>query len=145
MSNDKLISELTIIFPSCDKYSELWTDHYILDIGFEKHRNYLNGRKDIITRSRDSHFQYRNSLQAALWNVRTLKQILVPGESAWEFEAIGNERSKLISQPFYMVIENAPISYLNAVDKGRFNRPVVDFINNSGVSFYPQKMPVSKK
>ncbi len=41
-------------------YIELWKGHYIFDIGFEKHRNYLNNRKDIIMRSRDSHAQYSN-------------------------------------------------------------------------------------
>lgn len=36
---------------------------------------------------------YRVSTQAAFWHVETLRQLLVPGESAWEFEVNGTKRS----------------------------------------------------
>jgi hypothetical protein len=36
---------------------------------------------------------YRVSTQAAFWEVETLRRLLVPGESAWEFEVNGSKRS----------------------------------------------------
>lgn len=36
---------------------------------------------------------FRVSAQAAFWRVETLRQLLVPGESAWEFEVNGTKRS----------------------------------------------------
>jgi hypothetical protein len=36
---------------------------------------------------------YRVSTQAAFWRAETLRQLLVPGESPWEFETNGTKRS----------------------------------------------------
>lgn len=52
---------------------------------------------------------YRCSLQAALWNVQTLRSLLVPGESGWDMEGAGTERSRTLSEAFYATPMNAPI------------------------------------
>jgi hypothetical protein len=39
---------------------------------------------------------YRASTQAAIWEVATLADLLVEGESAWEFELNGTERSRAL-------------------------------------------------
>ena len=60
---------------------------------------------------------YRPTCVWALWRVETLRQLLVPGESAWQFERNGSPRSDQFDG-FYAVHE--PIFlYHNTVIRGR--------------------------
>jgi hypothetical protein len=68
--------------------------------------------------------EYRTSLQAALWRTDTLRELLVAGESAWDFELIGTPRSRHYSG-FWSVQpgEGKGIDYLNsAIVQGRWTR-----------------------
>ncbi|RYG74982.1 hypothetical protein EON80_02180 [bacterium] len=66
--------------------------------------------------------EYRTSLQAAIWRVETLRELLVAGESAWDFELVGTPRSRNL-EGFWSVKTDA-IDYLNsAIVKGRWIRP----------------------
>lgn len=123
-------------------YAGICLDDGMFEHGFEKNKRYPDGRNDVIIRSKDKATEYRTSLQPSIWNAKTLKKILVPGESAWDFEVIGNIRSKRITQDFYMVVKDAPISYLNAVDKRSYIKSVIDYINKSGIEFAPKKLPI---
>jgi hypothetical protein len=44
---------------------------------------------------------FRASLQAALWRREVLLELLRRGESAWDFERDGSERSRAVPAPFY--------------------------------------------
>ena len=43
---------------------------------------------------------YRTSLQASIWSVETLKKLLRPGESGWDMEKYGSERSMALPELF---------------------------------------------
>ena len=46
---------------------------------------------------------YRVSLQAAIWERRTLEALLVEGESGWHMETLGSARSRALAAPFLSV------------------------------------------
>jgi len=88
--------------------------------------------------------EYRNALQVAIWNKKTLKELLVSGESPWEFEMQGSIRSSSIDKPFMCVLSNCPVSYFGAVEKGYWSPTAIEFLNKENI---PVKitMPVSGK
>jgi len=64
---------------------------------------------------------YRTSLQCAVWNVKALKEILVPGESGWDFESNSVARSSSIKRPFLSVYHQIEFANLNK------NKHVIDY------------------
>lgn len=126
-------------------YAEVFFDYGV--IKNEKHKNYPQEREDVIIRSRGKDAKYRTSLQASLWNIKTLKKLLVTGESAWDFEIYGSMRSKFMAQPFYAIAhENGSIiSYLNAAERGQYRKSVVEYINKEFGEFQPKKLPINPK
>jgi len=73
---------------------------------------------------------YRISLFATIWRMSTLRQILRPGESAWEFELKGTERSRTLDG-FYTVL-NEVFSYLHGVERGIWIRPTAKALERFG-------------
>jgi hypothetical protein len=63
---------------------------------------------------------FRVSLQAALWRREALLDLLSPGESAWQFEVSGSERSARIAAPFYSTW-TAVIDYVGVILRGRWS------------------------
>lgn len=53
--------------------------------------------------------KFRVSLQAGLWQRSTLEKLLFDGESGWEVEIRGSERSQRFSEPFFAVSHLRPI------------------------------------
>lgn len=49
---------------------------------------------------------YRLSLQSAIWRRETLLKLLAPGESAWQFELNGTQRSRQFETGFYSARAN---------------------------------------
>ena len=139
VDESRLINIITYMNKTNAAYTELYYDLGIFNptLGKEKTKNYAQGIDNLIIRSNNSY--YRTSLQACVWEVDALKKILKSGESPWEFEQIGTERSRKINHPFYMVMEKNVISYKNAVEKGSYHQDVVDYINNNGIVFDPKK------
>jgi len=95
---------------------------------------------DLMIKNRRGH--YRNSTQISLWQKKDFLSLLKPGESAWDFEIIGNKRTRNYLRPFFWVTENYPFSYLNAVDKKTYRGSVVDYVNKEGFNFHPTKLPI---
>ena len=62
---------------------------------------------------------YRVSTQAAIWKVEVLKKLLVPGESAWEFEKNATIRSNTYSG-FVSVWEDALPYGHHVVERGKW-------------------------
>lgn len=83
---------------------------------------------------------YRNNTQAAIWDVDVLRSLIKLGESAWEFEMKGNDRSKKIHKPFFGLISKPAISYINAVGKGYFCRAALKEIQKDYPNFKPQRI-----
>lgn len=65
---------------------------------------------------------YRVSLQAALWKKQTLEKLLVEGESGWDMEILGSERSNNIDDLFLSIKKKPLIPYLwrTAIQKGKW-------------------------
>ncbi len=70
--------------------------------------------------------EYRVNLQLGAWNKDLLHNLLISGESPWEFELKGSKRSDEISNPCLCIVEDpkkdyvhGPITYLcSALSKG---------------------------
>jgi hypothetical protein len=62
---------------------------------------------------------YRTSLQAAFWRRTTLQELLVSGESPWQFEGIGSHRSVSHPEAFYCVTQ-ACIDYVDVLERGKW-------------------------
>ena len=84
---------------------------------------------------------YRNNTQAAIWKKETLSSLLIPTESAWDFELKGTHRSDKLSEPFLSVEKdgfppqngNYPYSYFcTAVVRGQWVRKAVKLIRKNG-------------
>jgi hypothetical protein len=73
---------------------------------------------------------YRVTLFATIWKMNALKQVLRVGESAWEFELQGTERSRKING-FYSVLKDV-FSYLHGVERGVWILPTAKALEASG-------------
>jgi len=62
---------------------------------------------------------YRVTLQAGLWRVETLRRLLRPGLTPWQFELIGSQISETFAEPFWGVY-HPPIVYDHVIEKGRW-------------------------
>jgi len=82
---------------------------------------------------------YRTSLQAAFWKKDTLRSLLVPGESGWQFEKRSIERSAQYPKGFASLSgrydhEPMPMYYLcTAIVKGRWVQEAYDLCLSEGI------------
>lgn len=78
--------------------------------------------------------RYRSAIGLSLYNVETLKKLLIPGASAWDLDK--STLSNDLDEAFYALTSKAarrpPIPILNAVIKGRWQRPAISFLRNEG-------------
>lgn len=73
---------------------------------------------------------YRVTLFATIWKISALKKILAPGESAWEFEIQGTERSRSMDG-FYTVLKET-FGYLHGVERGVWILPTAKALEAKG-------------
>ena len=80
--------------------------------------------------------KYRVNIGITLFKKDVLIKLLRSGESAWEIEYNGASRSESISEDFYALNAsmkaNPPISYVNAVGKGKWIRDSIPFLKFEG-------------
>jgi len=78
--------------------------------------------------------KYRVSLQAALWEKSALSNLIAEGESGWDMEMKGSERSKKIQQPFLSVKKPA-IDYIRttAIKKGKWKPEAIELCKKEGI------------
>ncbi len=62
---------------------------------------------------------YRVSTQIAVWRIETLREILIPAFSPWEFEHVGTPMSDALEEEFWCVYEPA-LHYDHAIEKGKW-------------------------
>lgn len=62
---------------------------------------------------------YKVSTQAAFWEVQTLRQLLVPGEAAWQFEVNASARSSDLSGFFAVWRDALPYRH-HVVERGKW-------------------------
>jgi hypothetical protein len=74
--------------------------------------------RDILQLSQ--HAPYRVSCQACIWNRKKLISLLKSGESAWEFEICGSQRSKNLNYNFFSVKKSVMTYRHHVVEKGKW-------------------------
>jgi len=76
---------------------------------------------------------YRSSTVFSIWRKERLERILAPGESAWQFEIIGTDRTKKY-QKWYASSEYL-VNYTNLVIKGRIHPKNLSLVKNAGLVY----------
>ncbi len=76
---------------------------------------------------------YRASTVLSVWKKNTLCQLLVRGESAWDFEVFGTVRSDNYNQ-FYST-HFSLIEVLNSVIKGKWQKSAIEFMQRSKITY----------
>lgn len=84
----------------------------------------------------------RTTATFALWYKNTLRELLIPGENAWQFEIYGTRRSKVYNG-FYAVNKDYFI-WVNAIIKGYWVPTVLSHLNKNGFNIAPKIFPVMK-
>ncbi len=104
----------------CPGPSGKWTDPFLGTIGPE-----------------DS---YRVSLQLAIWDRETLLGIMREGESPWELEREGRERTRLCPKPFLSLwrqpddTPGGPVQYfITAVTRGKWEPGALELLRREGI------------
>ena len=87
--------------------------------------------------------EYRNSLQASIWEKKVFDWLLYKDENPWQFETIGNERSKGVMKEFWSLSSNPPIQYINVVDKGFVNSSSLALLKQYNIEYTPSLLPIS--
>ena len=90
--------------------------------------------------------RYRVSLTVALWQQAALQQLLRPGESAWDLERRGSQRSNDLAGGFYglpLATRWAPpLPHRHLVLKGRIMRAALPFLRREGLRAQLARLPV---
>lgn len=99
--------------------------------------NFHDEKKTVVDTDIDSRLRgysrksmYRTSLQGGLWKVSTFIDLMVNGETAWDFETKGNDRSKSSPYTFLNVKEHKYLPYLirpSACSRGTWTQMAKDY------------------
>jgi hypothetical protein len=76
--------------------------------------------------------EYRVSTQVAIWEVSVLKQLALPGFSAWDFETLGSLLSDRLPGIFWGVYSPV-IDYRHAVERGLWLEEGLEICGRAGV------------
>jgi hypothetical protein len=105
------------------------------DAGFEA----LNDRYGVVPLGSDG----RTRCQVTLWKRSALQSILRPGETAWDFEAGGSERTQQMRILSYRRRDNTPLPYLmSAISRGFWMPDAIELCRKHGVPIEPFFRPV---
>lgn len=77
--------------------------------------------------------RYRVTAQAAIWRIETLRQLLVPGFTAWDFELVGSQMSDYIPDRIWGVMAPA-IVYDHAIEKGKWRPQGLAICRDAGIT-----------
>jgi hypothetical protein len=84
--------------------------------------------------------KWRITAQAAIWRIETLRKLLVPGFSAWDFEMIGSQMSDFLGDAIWGVMRPALV-YDHAVEKGKWRPQGLAICREAGVEVDLQRRP----
>jgi hypothetical protein len=76
--------------------------------------------------------KWRITAQAAIWRVDTLRRLLVPGFTAWDFELVGSQMSDYMPDRIWGVLQPALV-YDQAVEKGKWRPQGLAICDAAGV------------
>ncbi|HKO01893.1 MAG TPA: hypothetical protein VJ032_09390 [Thermoanaerobaculia bacterium] len=75
---------------------------------------------------------YRVSTQPAIWRLDTLRKLLLPGFSAWDFEHLGTQLSAQFDDTFWGPFSPAVV-YDHGVEKGKWKPEGIEICRSAGV------------
>jgi hypothetical protein len=102
-----------------------------LEPGFQP----LNDRFGVVPPNSDG----RTRLQVTLWKKEVLQAILRPGETAWNMEARGSERTADMLALSYLHRRDAPIPYLmSAIVRSLWMPEAIALCRQAGVEIHPR-------
>lgn len=87
---------------------------------------------------------YRVSTQMAIWDIRTLKNLLIPGCSIWDFELLGTQLSEFTPDIFWCSRKPA-IVYDHGLEKGKWKPEGIAICKEAGVQIDLTSRPVFTK
>jgi len=122
----------------CVKIFQEQNGNYLTLINEPQPNKNYNANFGIITSSGP----YRTTATFALWSKKMLRELLRPGENAWQFEIYGSRRSK-VHNGFYAV-NNDYFIWVNAIIKGYWIPSVLKKLKKHGFNITPNKFPVMK-
>lgn len=95
----------------------------------------LNDRFGIVPRDSDG----RTRLQVTLWKKEALRAAIQPGESAWDMEARGSERTRNLLALSYLHRRNLPIPYLmSAIVRRLWTPEAIERCQQAGIEIRPR-------
>jgi hypothetical protein len=95
----------------------------------------LNERFGVVPRDSDG----RTRLQVTLWKKEALLATLRPGESAWDMEARGSERTRDLLALSYLQRGDRPIPYLmSAIVRGLWTPEALALCQQAGIEIQPR-------
>lgn len=95
----------------------------------------LNDRFGIVPRDSDG----RTRLQVTLWKKDALKAALRPGETAWNMEARGSDRTRDLLSLSYLSRNDRPVPYLmSAIVRGLWTPDALALCRESGLEIRPR-------
>lgn len=89
--------------------------------------------------------EYRVSLQLAIWDVDYIKRVIRIGESAWEFEIKGTERTNKMEDKLISISRETryPVKYFcTAIVKGYWKKEAVELCKKNGVNLNLKKRKI---
>ena len=130
VNNDLLAADLAYAFES-EAASFCFQPRGQIEPNFEP----LNDRFGIVPSDSDG----RTRLQVTLWKKDVLRAALRPGESAWEMEARGSERTRHLLSLSYFERQNRPIPYLmSAIVRGLWTPEAMTLCHDAGFEIHPR-------
>jgi hypothetical protein len=95
----------------------------------------LNDRFGVVPKDSDG----RTRLQVTLWKKEALRGVLRPGESAWDMEARGSERTRDLLSLSYFHRRDRPVPYLmSAIVRGLWTHEALSLCKESGLEIQPR-------
>lgn len=144
VNEKRLLDLINLMYKKRAAYSILTVDNNLFDKKLEKRKKYVSGMDGVIVRSLNS--PYRNSLQACVWDTAEFKRSLQPGETAWQYETLGNIRTQSMAAPFYSLTTIPVFQHLNAVAAGKsITKATIRYIRSQGIEFQPVNFVVTNE
>lgn len=129
VNNDQLARDFAYAFEN-DVASFCFQARGTLEPNFQP----LNDRFGIVPRDSDG----RTRLQVTLWKKEVLQAALRPGESAWNMEARGSERTRDLLSLSYLQRRDAPIPYLmSAIVRGLWTPQAIALCEQARLEIQP--------
>lgn len=77
-----------------------------------------------------------------IWDKNTLQKIIIPGESAWQFEVNGSYRAQYLAKKFYN-LDSDLLPSINIVEKGKWIPSSLKWIKSNNIQIDISRRPIA--